>query len=215
MVDTPFAPHYAKISGIRGNNYLILASIYSKVVLILADALKNHGFSNEYVKSKDFLEENIIDVKYGLSYHALGNFPIVSLFRHFLELKIKGLIYLLAPKIELKVRDGNHNLEDLWEILKKKIASGNYASRISEDTEKFVLGIAEIDPNSQAYRYPEKRDGSAFFSEENSKNHVYMKMNDITELEKCVKEAIDNFENLEGDIDYRLENEAEYRESVE
>lgn len=91
-------------------------------------------------------------------------FPIVYLYRHYLELRLKSLIWhgdILAGEPLTKL-DNQHSLGALWRICRRKLEQ--WQKDCPKDdldaVESTILEFDTIDPKSQAARYPTERDGS-------------------------------------------------------
>jgi hypothetical protein len=128
-------------------------------------------------------------------FHDLDAMPILFMFRHCLELYIKGLNYQLKKMGEASYTP-NHKHDILIpfsELLKNK--------RIRRDStiEEFVRQIGTLDKDGQKFRYPEDKTGKIF--EESIKFSQEIKKSDNTTLEMILK-TLDYFENVSGDLEY-------------
>ena len=91
-------------------------------------------------------------------------YPILFLYRQFLELSLKEIITYaeeLTDEGKSKRRD-HHRLDGLWTQVEQLMTAVSDGSLHNEVT---VIGnavqqFASIDPTSQLFRYPEKKDGT-------------------------------------------------------
>lgn len=121
--------------------------------------------------------------------HALGILPLVYNFRHFVELKLKGLILMKGEGVE--------NTHDIYRLLQKlKEVSGT--TRISPKTDEVIKKLQESDNRSDAYRYPYDVRGERHFRE----NNEFLKsVNNFEEFKSDVLTVMSDLENVEGDFD--------------
>ncbi len=89
-------------------------------------------------------------------------YPILFLYRQCIELQLKNLIKCGSELLDSpKEAPNTHDLRCLWEQCKgilEKIFDDE--SDPIKKIETIVLKLAEIDPRSQAFRYPKDRKGS-------------------------------------------------------
>lgn len=85
-------------------------------------------------------------------------YPLVFLFRHFLELRLKELIVvskeLANPDIKLEM---NHNIMKLWNQFKMQLLTIEPKTTDEEELkniERLLNEYHQIDSNSQSFRYP-------------------------------------------------------------
>jgi hypothetical protein len=97
--------------------------------------------------------------------HAYGVLPILYVFHHYVELKLKGLILYkcLLSGVNNKdesegMKKDRHNLNLLWDRLKKLYQD----MPIQEDAEKFILDFGKLDHDAAYFRYPESKKGKRF-----------------------------------------------------
>ena len=105
------------------------------------------GFSEKYSNSVDVLYKAMITDNSCLNNLA---YPLISLARHTLELRLKSIIYLETKKISK-----NHKLLDLWNNF-----SSNYkGSRVNFDVLlKLMKEFNKIDEFLDVFRYPVYKD---------------------------------------------------------
>lgn len=90
-------------------------------------------------------------------------YPIVFLFRHYLELRLKELIIVSARLLD-KPREvpGHHDLTRLWAVVRPRIERVWPEDSVREQldaVEETLRGFCDVDPDSQAFRYPVDRAG--------------------------------------------------------
>ncbi len=140
-----------------------------------------------YKNAADILVESIIDDRSNPDFIA---FPIIYLYRHFIELSLKLIIrygYQLFDnqKDHRKGRDG-HDIIKLWgycrEIIKRRYPNEEYETL--DATESIIKEFAIIDLKSSETRYPERKDGNLTMEGIN-----YINLKNLKE----VMEKINNF----------------------
>ena len=116
-----------------------------------------HRYAEGYKEAADRLYQ---------SWRALSDddlvFPLVFLYRHYAELRLKELLQSVARLLELpKNWKCNHKIDDLWQTLKPLLrrASPQEAQRDFDNTERLILELAARDPVSFEFRYPEDTQG--------------------------------------------------------
>ena len=113
-----------------------------------------------YKEAADILVQSIVERK-GTPDTLV--YPIVFLYRQYLELRLKDLYrdgcLLLDKKPNLKI---NHNLKTLWQAVRKIFEevwpNGNMEQW--EALDDLIQQFVVIDPGSFTFRYPTKKDGS-------------------------------------------------------
>lgn len=95
--------------------------------------------------------------------HDIMVYPIVFLYRQYLELAIKDLIHQAR-----RLQDINepfpktHRIDELWRIchrLLSQIAPGDSEGELKHIT-RLIDEFSTVDPTSMAFRYPEDKDGN-------------------------------------------------------
>lgn len=88
-------------------------------------------------------------------------FPIIFLYRHYIELRLKSLIKCGSTLLELSLEiPYTHNISVLWKSCKDvfiKIWPDDIES--IEETEREVMVFSELDPNSESFRYAQDKGG--------------------------------------------------------
>jgi len=90
-------------------------------------------------------------------------YPIIFLYRQYLELAIKDLICQAHNLLDIRGQfPKSHNINELWrlcDILLEKISPGD--SRDSrKEISRLIREFSNVDPISTAFRYPEDKDGN-------------------------------------------------------
>lgn len=90
-------------------------------------------------------------------------YPILFLYRQFLELSMKEIIGYAEELVEFGAveRPKGHKLEGLWtrfQIAMSKVSDGSVDEEV-EVIKSAVMQFAAVDPTSQAFRYPTDREG--------------------------------------------------------
>jgi hypothetical protein len=88
-------------------------------------------------------------------------YPIVFLYRHYIELELKQLIWIYGPKVGVEPNWKSHDIRHLWALFTKMTKAW---SVIDEgDAEKIVgrhvAAFAKLDPGSFSFRYTMDTDG--------------------------------------------------------
>ena len=92
--------------------------------------------------------------------NVLG-FPVVYLYRHYLELRLKDLLVLTARLLGLpEEAPEGHHLLDLWQKLRPGLQQIRPEGKGDFDAvEDTIEQFAELDPSSETFRYPVYKDG--------------------------------------------------------
>ena len=90
-------------------------------------------------------------------------YAVFFLYRHYLELMLKGLI-----RLGKKLQGGSgcpqhHQIDRLWgelrPMLEKEFPEGERSA--TEAVERCIKELSSMDPGGEAFRYPERKDGQA------------------------------------------------------
>ena len=110
--------------------------------------------------------DRLVDCMTGVPVEDTLVYPILSLYRHHLELELKGLVHFCLKGLsvykpqkiqeELKKLQREHSLRKLWHTLQTCYPGcDKYRSDNSwEAFEQLLWELDGVDPNSQASRYP-------------------------------------------------------------
>jgi len=96
----------------------------------------------------------------------LAVYPICFLYRHHIELMLKGLIRL-AYSLQSSALEypKNHKIEELWRtyrpLLEEACPDRNQAD--TDTVEKCIIEFASLDPSGEAFRYAEDKKGASTF----------------------------------------------------
>lgn len=89
-------------------------------------------------------------------------FPLVFLYRHYTELRLKELLQSVARLLDLpKNWECSHKIDHLWRTLKPLLrrTAPNEPQRDFDNAERLILELAARDPISFEFRYPEDTEG--------------------------------------------------------
>ena len=87
-------------------------------------------------------------------------YPIVFLYRHYIELSLKQIVKLGSPLTPegRTARLDHHKLLDLWSSARpiiERLCSESDVVHV-EEADRIILRFSEIDPNSEAFRYAKR-----------------------------------------------------------
>ncbi len=126
-------------------------------------------------------------------------YPVLFLYRHFLELRLKGLV---RDGRELLDHDGGtpsgHGLETLWRELRpmlEELWPENEQTDL-DALEDYISQFSRVDPVSEVFRYPQKkRDGTWSLEHMTHTNvrRVAELMDNIANLLDGIKEAMAHY----------------------
>jgi hypothetical protein len=122
-----------------------------------------HRFADGYKEAADRLYQSWRD----LSDDDLV-FPMVFLYRHYTELRLKELLQSVARLLNLpKDWKCNHRIDNLWRTLKPLLqrAAPNESPRDFNNAERLILELASRDLISVEFRYPEDSDGRRYLAD--------------------------------------------------
>lgn len=118
-------------------------------------------YAEGYKKGGDILVQHVIDNNWDQDFLV---YPIVFLYRQYLELRLKELIHVSSRLLDQNVdipRD--HNLLSLWRKVSPNIEqvwSDSETKKHLEAIEDRLKELCNIDPGSYAFRYPEDTKGT-------------------------------------------------------
>jgi len=171
-------------------NYLVYGEVYKIAVNTLVEHFdKNKDELFEHAKRFDDPESAL------LPGHAFGILSLVYNFRHYIELKLKGLILMKGGKIGM-----THDIASLLQQL-QQISNSH---RISKDTAYIIDKMQKCDNRSaDAFRYPYDSERKTHFKDDKDFLNV---VNDFEKFKKIVSIVMSDLINLEGDFDYERDN---------
>ena len=87
-------------------------------------------------------------------------YPVLFLYRHFIELELKSLIMRTSEILSIPHPDfgTDHDLLSLWNKLKQMLPTGHLALQNEEHVERILGQFCAIDPKSMDTRYGLRRD---------------------------------------------------------
>ena len=118
------------------------------------------GYSMGYKHGADILADYVDKTA---KYQDTLVYPILFLYRHYLELIIKEILTDCAYVLDEKANFKHHNLSNYWVDLKNKclqIVGQSIPSSLTDPIESVVGQISHVDAISDAFRYPCKKDGA-------------------------------------------------------
>jgi len=134
-----------------------------RVAWIPNDAAQWHRYACGYKEAAERVYESWV----ALSDDSLV-FPIVFLFRHYVELRLKELMQSAENFLDLpSAWQSNHNIAELWEnlsLLLPKIFPDEPQVDL-ENTGRLLRELAEGDPYSFHFRYPENKKGQQYLED--------------------------------------------------
>ena len=139
------------------------------------DLLLDYG--EVYMNSVNVLLDNLKN-----EIHTMSPLPLLFLLRHYVELKLKGLILFKSPTSKII---GQHDLVALL----KKLKSLDKNVRVTPEAEKWIYLLEQMDKKSQGFRYPFDRKGVKF-----SDRKIL-----LGEVRNMVEEIFHSLVNVEGD----------------
>jgi hypothetical protein len=117
-------------------------------------------YARGYKDAADHLVKHVVERR---AHQDVLVYPILFLYRQFLELQIKELIRLANRLLDKS--DGvpkHHRISALWATCRpmlREIAPGDSDSEL-DDVGRLIGDFSRVDPTSTAFRYPEDREGN-------------------------------------------------------
>ena len=134
-------------------------------------------------------------------------YPIIFCYRQYLELRLKQLIVIAGKLLDQDVtRPNNHNLVQLWTMVRpllEKVWKDADLKRELDSITRVVTAFAEVDPLSDAFRYPVDKTGNASLSD--------METINVKHLRKVIDKVAPTLNGASYGIEHDLEIEAEMR----
>jgi len=141
------------------------------------DAMLDFRPGNDLVYRQGYRRAGRIMTEYAAEHGEVDFlvFPICHAYRHYVELSLKRLM-LLASKLaereltpaEVKLQNGSHNLQQLWNAFKKINAEAEAATGIAptppeqmDGIEAYISQLHAVDAGSFSFRYPLAKNGTA------------------------------------------------------
>lgn len=134
--------------------------------------------------------------------HDYGIAPLAFLFRHYIEIKLKGLILYKDGNFEL-----THDISYLLHELKKLITP----EMLSDETCLVIEEFQKLDENSDGFRYPYTTKDTPSLQD----NKEFLKyFNSLSTFKEMLEFVMQDLTNLEGDIDAEKEHFADSMSSM-
>lgn len=155
---------------------------------------------------RDLIQRIFSDMEQNRPIHDYSLAPVVLLLSHYVELMLKGVIHK-CNKVHEPI--GTHNIEYLYNTAEKKVKQ-RYGDPGKEnpDVKRFILELGKFDRSSQAFRYPENRNGENIeFSGMN--DWLYDRLCTLLGLRDIAEKVIDDLEGLSAYVDIVIEGEQE------
>ena len=173
-----------------------------------------HLYIEGYFKAADELTHRVVDTS---SNQDILVYPIVFLYRQYIELQLKNII----RESRVLLSDGHcfpehHKILDLWGVangLMNRIIKEFYSRAqdfITPEDVKFIGGIisdfVEIDPASFAFRYPEDKKGN-----KNLGGLVHINLRNLHDKMDNLAEKLEKFDLVLGLLrDWQADMRATY-----
>jgi hypothetical protein len=161
-----------------------------------------------YKKAADILVRHIKQTR---RYQDTLVYPIIFLYRQYLELAIKNLIYKgrILQNIESPDPTG-HNIYELWRVCEKLLSDISPGDSVEELKQigRLISEFCFVDPKATAFRYPKDKDGKA--SLPNMKHINVRNIYDVMEKVSVILEGADM--QLTEYLSIKAEMESEYYE---
>jgi hypothetical protein len=127
-----------------------------------------HTYAKGYKDAADFLVQGIINEPRTFNFQINELvFPVVFLYTHYIELRLKDIILLSnrlnkkSPRLPDALQKG-HEIDKLWSHAKPLIKAVSLEiSRVGlEDVENGIRELVAVDPTGMAFRYPKDKKGN-------------------------------------------------------
>jgi hypothetical protein len=172
------------------------------------NAILNYGFNNFNFYADGYREAANILVKECVAERAVNDiyvYPIVFLYRQYLELRLKEVIIGLNYCVNGKEKfPQHHRIDSLWDEFMKlyKEIGEDITHQDIKNTQRLIREFASLDSDSFAFRYPENKLGKDTIKRGtiiNLRNFGEV-MNRIARLLDAVSDQIAHYRNLADDI---------------
>ncbi len=124
-------------------------------------------------------------------------YPIIFLYRHFLELELKYVLETYGHHFDGEADWNSHKLTDLWKkvrpIIEKTAGNGTDAHGSNDAVEACIKEMSAADPMSFSFRYPVEKDGKPMV--------LTFETVDLINLRKTMKKISNYFSGLDGLLD--------------
>jgi len=118
------------------------------------------GYSTGYKRGATILSGFVCNQQ---GYQDTLIFPILFLYRHYIELMLKQILNNCAVLLEKQIKFKHHNLKEYWELVKDntpKCAGEPLPKEYIDAVDNIISQLDEVDRASDAFRYPSRKDGT-------------------------------------------------------
>lgn len=168
-------------------------------------------YAEGYKKGGDILVQYVIDNNWDQDFLV---YPIVFLYRQYLELRVKELIHISSRLLDQNIdipRD--HNLLSLWRKVSPNIEQvwpDSQTKSHLEAIEDRLKELCSIDPGSYAFRYPEDTKGAPTLA---GMRHINLRW--LKDVVQAISNILDGSSLGMGEyLNAKHEMMAEYRAEV-
>jgi hypothetical protein len=151
------------------------------------------AYADGYKKAADILVAHVLETTADQDFLV---YPITFLYRHYLELRLKGLIIigqeLSRSESRARARRNRgrkgHNLKDLWketrQLVERVWPDGPKGEL--DDVEGCIRRFADVDASSQAFRYPSLTDRT-----QSLRNLTHINLRNLSEVMGRVADTLE------------------------
>lgn len=177
-------------------------------------------YAEGYKRAGDILVQYVIDKRRDQDFLV---YPIVFLYRQYLELRLKELILVGSRLLDLNAeRPTTHNLLPLWERVRpiiEEVWPDSQTNSYLDVTEERLRELCNVDPGSYAFRYPEDTEGSTTLA---GMQHINLRQ--LKDVIQGISNVLDGsslgmgeYLNAKHEMmaEYRAEMMAEYQAEME
>jgi HEPN domain-containing protein len=137
-------------------------------------------------------------------YHDYQILPLLFLFRHYLELQLKGMILQRGGTFRPK----EHSLSQLLKLIKLYDTNGYLV-----ESPLIIRQLSALDERSDVFRYPEDTKGKRYFQQ--TTVPIYEELTKLFSLSQIIIVTVNELENLEGYFDAVRENQEQASENLD
>ena len=152
---------------------------------ILGDEIYTRG----YKSAAEFLIDNIEDVDAGILYSQdYIIYPVMFIYRHYLELRLKDIGYLLQRyNFHPREKILGHGLLGLWEAIRPLLEKIDdiFLHKFNEQIEARIKELHNMDPHSLSFRYSKTTKDMPMLQNYHRLNPSHIKRV-MEELSKCL-----------------------------
>ncbi len=191
MIDKIYRPDWRSDWRQKYEDWQQYAIVYKDAVEVLLTHLKNSGYD-----------------------HDCQILPLIFLFRHYIELKLKGLIlfcYTISPDIEnkdIEVAMSKHGLHELLTTL-ESIKIRHIEIKLSKEFKEFIKKFDDLDRGAIRFRYPEPKKGDPFYVNDlayEKDKQFYYDLMDLKKISIKIKMVMSELNELSAYLDGEKDN---------